>query len=530
MLDLLIQNVSIIDGSGAPAVSGCVGCRNGVLIMNPPAGIPARDVIDGSGLYVTPGFIDAHSHGDIPLGKAYNSLAKLSQGVTTHMGGQCGFSIFPVDPNRLAATQDNMAILTDEFPPEMETFTSFQRYLTYAGGLLLPENIAFLMGHGSLRIAAMGFDNRPATPYELDHMKQMLDEALCSGVFGLSSGLVYIPGVYAAQEELTALCRVLAKHDAVYTTHMRDESDYVLQSLEEAIQIGRQTGCRIHISHLKACGRKNHGLSEQMLELIHRANEESICVTADQYPYDAGMTHLNTCIPPAYFSQGVAGMVAHLKHPETRRKIRSQMLQEDGGYENFYLSSGGWSGILVAAAESTPKAEGKTIEDCANAIGMDPFDVFFDILIQNNGVASAIYFHMNQQDVIRIMKDPYVILGSDGIVKGRHVKTHPRAYGTFPRAIKTYALEKGIMSLEEMVHKMTGKSAQVLRLPKKGLLRDGMNADLTLFDLSALRDAADYVNPCALSKGIVATIVGGQIVYRAQALTGACPGRVIRAE
>ncbi len=530
MLDLLIQNVSIVDGSGAPTALGCVGCRDGALVMNPPADTPAREVIDGRGLHVTPGVIDTHSHGDLPLGKAYNSLAKLSQGVTTHVGGQCGFSVFPVDPGRLAATQDNMAILTDEFPAEMGTFTSFSRYLAYAGGLPLPENIAFLMGHGSLRIAAMGFDNRPATPYELDHMKQMLEDALHSGVFGLSSGLIYIPGVYAPKEELTALCRILAKHDAVYATHIRDESDFVLQSLEEAIQMGRQTGCRVHVSHLKACGKKNHGLSEQMLDLIHRANAEGICVTADQYPYNAGMTHLNTCIPPAYFSRGVAGMVAHLKSPETRREIRSQMQQDGGGYENFYLSSGGWPGILVAAAENTPEAEGKTIAEYAEMVGADPFDVFFDILMQNNGVASAIYFHMDEQDVIRIMKDPYVVIGSDGIVKGRYIKTHPRAYGTFPRAIKAYALEKGIMSLEEIVHKMTGKSARILRLPKKGLLRDGMDADLALLDLNTLRDTADYVNPCALSQGIVATVVGGQIVYRDQALTGACPGRVIRAE
>ena len=262
MYELLIKNATVIDGTGKPGFAAAVACESGKLkVLSPDCDCEAAKVIDGSGLYLTPGFIDPHSHGDVPLGRHFNSVSKLSQGITTHVTGQCGFSMFPVDPARLKPMQDGMAIFTDSFPAEMETFTSFENYLKYVSTLKLPENVKFNVGHVSLRIAAMGFDNRKPTAEELEKMKSMLREAMEHGAIGLSSGLIYIPSVYADTEEFVELCKVVAEYDGIYTTHMRNEGDDVLKSIEESIEVGRRSGCRVHISHLKVCGQKNWGLS-----------------------------------------------------------------------------------------------------------------------------------------------------------------------------------------------------------------------------------------------------------------------------
>ncbi len=528
MFDLLIKNATVIDGTGKPAFSASVAAKDGkIKVLPADCSDGAKTVIDGTGLNVSPGFIDAHSHGDVPLGKQFASLCKISQGITTHVAGQCGFSMFPVNPANLNLMQAGMAIFTDTFPREMETFTTFENWLKYALTLKIPENIAFLVGHVSLRIAAMGFENRKPTRDELERMKSMLREAMENGAFGMSTGLIYIPSVYAEIDEIVELCKVIKEYDGVYTTHMRNESGNVLKSIEEALEVARRSGCRLHISHLKVCGKPYWGLSAKMIKLINNARAEGIRVTADQYPYTASMTHLNVCIPPKYFTKGISGMVEYLKDPAMRKQIKEEILDPKTPFENQYINCDGFDHIFVSSCTATPEYEGKFIGDSAKETGKDPFDVFFDIMLRNNGVASALYFCMSDDDVFRIIKDDSVMVGTDGIVKAEHERSHPRAYGTFPRALSYFVREKHVLPLETMVHKMTGLTAEKMMLPGKGIIADGYDADLVVFNYDTVRDTADFVDSDRLADGIEYVIVGGKIVYKEKKLTGAHPGKII---
>ncbi len=529
MYDLLIKNATVIDGTGAAAFMGSVASEGGKLKVLPAqCEEAAKTVIDGTGLTVCPGFIDPHSHGDVPLGQPFNSLSKISQGITTHVAGQCGFSMFPVDPAKLKLMQEGMAIFTDSFPAEMETFTTFENYLKYVDTLKLPENVKFLAGHVSLRIAAMGYDNRKPTAEELEHMKQMLREAMEHGAMGLCSGLIYIPSVYADVDEFVELCKVVAEYDGIYTSHMRNESNEVLKSVAETIEVGRRSGCRVHISHLKVCGKPNWGISKQIMEMIEQAQAEGIRVTADQYPYAASMTHLNASIPPKYFTKGISGMVEIIKDPAMRAQIKAEIMDPATPFENQYINCGGFGGVFVSSCNATPEYEGMTIADAAKKYNMDEFDLFFDLLIRNHGVATAMYFCMSDEDVFRIISSDSVMTGTDGILpKNETVRAHPRAFGSFPRAIRYFVKENHLMPLEKMIHKMTGLTAEKMMIESKGIIKDGMDADLVVFDYENLRDTADFMESNKVSEGIEYVIVGGEVVYHDKKLTGATPGKVI---
>lgn len=528
MFDLLIKNATVIDGTGKPAFSASIATENGkIKVLSANCGDKAKTVIDGTGLDVSPGFIDAHSHGDVPLGKQFASLSKISQGITTHVAGQCGFSMFPVNPSTLNLMKAGMAIFTDTFPVEMETFTTFENWLKYASTVKIPENIVFLMGHVSLRIAAMGFENRKPTHDEMEVMKSMMREAMEHGALGLSTGLIYIPSVYAEIDEIAELCKIVAEYDGVYATHMRNESYDVIKSIKEALEVARRSGCRLQISHLKVCGKPNWGLSTEIVKLLENARAEGIRVTADQYSYTASMTHLNSSIPPKYFTKGIPGMVNYLKDPVMREQIKREIMDPNTPFENQYLNCDGFDNIFISSCAATPEYEGQKIGDSARKAGKEPFEVFFDILIRNNGVVSAIYFAMCEDDVFRILKDDSVMVGTDGIVKAGHERSHPRAYGGFPRAISYFVREKHVLPLEDMIRKMTGLTAEKLMLPGKGIIADGYDADLVVFDYDTVRDTADFINSDKLADGIEYVVVGGEIVYHDKKLTGACPGKIV---
>jgi N-acyl-D-amino-acid deacylase len=261
--------------------------------------------------------------------------------------------------------------------------------------------------------------------------------------------------------------------------------------------------------------------------MIDDANREGLDVTADQYPYTASMTHLNVCIPPNYFTQGIAGMVAHLKNAETRARIRAEILAEDSGFENQVQNCGGFDGVFISRAVKTPEVEGQTIGEYARKTGKDSFDVLFDTLIANEGVVSAIYFAMCEEDVFRILMNEHVVIGTDGIVKSAEERAHPRAYGTFPRAINYFVKEKGLLTLEEMIRKMTSKSAEAAMIQNKGVIRAGYDADLVVFNYDTIRDTADFIHSNRLAEGIEYVIVGGEVVYEDHHLTGATPGKVL---
>lgn len=527
---LVLYGGMIVDGSGSPARKGTVACRDGKIVLLPADSRPAGDkMIDVTGLWVCPGFIDPHSHGDAYIGKACNSLAKLSQGITTHIGGQCGSSHFPVRLERLNDIKDVLGLKKDESTDYIKAFSTFAGYLEHVNRLSFPENIGFFTGHEVLRLSAMGYDNRRPTPKEMDDMKAALEETLQNGAMGMSTGLIYIPGSYADIDELTQLCHVLARYDRIYATHMRDEGDNVLAAMEEAIELGRRTGCRVNISHLKVCGKANHGLAPKMLDLIHAARAEGIRVSADQYPYLASSTSLMYCIPHWHYSSGFEQALSYIQSREGREQIKSEILNPESRFDNIYMGCGGFDGALVARCAVTKDAEGKTVAQWGRLNGMDGFEAFFALLTRNHGDVTGIYFDTDEKDVITIMQDRDLMVGTDGAIGDPDDLVHPRTFGAFPRALGLYARDKGVMPMEEMIRKMTSRTAEVFSLNTKGRIADGMDADLVILNPETVRDTADFDCPTRLADGIEQVVVAGKVVYQNHKLTGENPGKVVLA-
>lgn len=340
MLDLLIKNGTIIDGTGNKSFLGSIGIENGKL-RNCDGNEKAKKVIDASGKLITPGFIDAHSHGDLILGNTFAQLCKTSQGVTTEVGGQCGLSMAPIKPENLELIQGLLAVGAIEFPEEMKNWTSFPKYLEYVKRVPKTANIKLLVGHSTLRVAVMAFANRKATKEELEKMKDLLREAMENGAGGLSTGLIYTPSCYADTEEIVELAKVAASYGGIYTSHIRNESYDSEKAVAEVIEIGRQAHIPVEISHNKILGKSNWGLQKKTLKMVEDVRKEGIEITCDQYPFTCNMTHLNACIPPWHFDKGIAAMAEQLKDPAVRAKIRGEMEDPNTPYDNYYLNAGG---------------------------------------------------------------------------------------------------------------------------------------------------------------------------------------------
>lgn len=497
MLDFIIRNARIVDGTGAPAFVGDVGILNGKITFHTRD--EARAVIDAAGLTLTPGLIDSHSHNDrfIGLDPQVFALSKISQGITTEVTGQCGSSPFPVpDPHDAEIRGFFAEEMSPEHLKDIERFRDFGTFLSYADAQPKPGNYAFLQGHGMLRMSVMGRANRKPTADELALMKARLRDAMEHGCLGLSSGLIYVPSVYADTEELIELCRVIRPYGGVYATHMRSESDHVVEAVREAIAIAKAADVPLVISHHKVCGRRNWGASRETLRLIHEAIDGGMRITLDQYPYTASQTGLCQCMPPKYFAEGPAVFAKLLRDPDVRAKVKAEMTEEPPKYNSSYQNAGGFGGILVLSCPGAPEAEGLTIRQYAQKLGRDEFEVYFDMM-------------------------------ADGCVGALDGPTHPRAYGSLVRALCTFSKQKGLVSFEEAIRKETGLTAARWGLAGKGRIAEGMDADLVLMDVDRLQDNADFMHPRALCSGIEKVLVGGVVAYENGRLTGANPGRCV---
>ena len=525
MLDLLIKNTEVIDGSGKAGFHGEIAIRDGMLAARLP-GEGARRVIDGCGLSVCPGFIDAHSHGDQAFGTEYGNLCKTSQGITTEVTGHCGATAFPA-----SMRQDRFEMLLENAPyaefifgtESVHGFNRFENYLACVEGMEHTANYLQLMGHGALRIAAMGFDDRPPTPSELRNMQSILEDAMAHGAIGLSSGLLYCPSGYANGEELAALCSIVKRYDGVYATHMRNEAGGVVESVQEAINVAMESGVRLNISHHKICGQRNWGLSATTLAMISSAAEKLSDIWTDVYPYTSSCSQLNVCLPQEYFANGPEEVRELLSHPERRAQCAREMEAMDGRYNH----SGGFGGILIASAPGVPESEGLTVEEYARRIGKNPFDAYFDLVSICGFESYAIYFAMDDGDLCRIAAFPRTLIATDGIATVLGGKTHPRGFAAFPRAIDLFWRQKRLMPLEALIRKMTFETARHFMIPGKGLIAPGYDADLVVFDRERIRDAADYLHPTELCEGIEYVINGGRIVYENKRLTGEAPGKFV---
>ncbi|MBR5267581.1 MAG: D-aminoacylase [Lachnospiraceae bacterium] len=524
-VDLLIKNVEIIDGTGSLPMLGTVAVKDGKICENGTSWECDHE-IDGTGLTLSPGFIDVHSHGDFVAGHDYGRLCKISQGITTEIAGQCGSGCFPVTPESKPLLLANANIVGKQIEANIDRFTNLAGYKDYLEESSLSSNIMVFMGHSALRLAVLGTSDAKPNAEQLAKMCELLEEAMKQGCLGLTTGLFYPPSAYADVEEVSALCEIVAKYDGIHASHIRNEGSEVLKSLEEVLEVSRRTGVRLNISHHKVCGRKNWGISKETLALLDQARKEGITVTMDVYPYLASMTKLGACIPTEYFNKGVAWLQKELTKPELRAEIKEKMENyEDGRYRQC----GGFTGVMIGVCPSRPEADGKFISDFAEEIGEDPFELFFDMLVEDGGKVNAIYFTMCEEDLDRIVSDPHTMIGTDGLVASLEGKTHPRGWASFPRAIRLFVREKKLFPLETMINKMTGLSAETYGLINKGRIAAGYDADLVLFNKEEIGDAADFVNSNLLSSGIKCVIVNGKIAYENGKLTEECPGRWIQA-
>ena len=523
MFDLVIKNGLIIDGSGKPGFFGDLGVKGDRIdLVRSEIALPVHRIIDATGWVVAPGFIDTHSHSDAIALIDPNECSKIDQGVTTECVGNCGLSLAPVNREYLSHLQKYISPFLGGIPVNWDWETIGQ----YLDRIKNPSrNIAALVGHGTVRIAAMGLENRGPTSHELEKMKDLISESLDQGAFGLSSGLIYPPGLFAETDELIELCKTVANRGGIYSTHIRGESDTLFEAVSEAIQIGEESGVSVLISHHKAGGKKNWGKIKKTLEMVERARAQGIDVHLDQYPYNAGSTTLGSILPPWVHEGGLDQALERLKDPQVRSRIKKEMEQGIKGWENF-VEFAGWESIVIAFCEKEKELEGKSILQIANARGREPAETAFDILLEEAGKVVMIVYAMSEDDVRTVMKHPLVMIGTDGIPTSG--KPHPRAYGTYPRILGKYVREEKILSLEEAIRKMTGLPAQKLGLKGRGIIEEGKIADLIIFNPSTIREKSTYLNPHEKPEGIEYVLIGGSIVVERTRLLDSQKGQVIR--
>ncbi len=527
MLDILIKNARILDGTGNPWQPGDVAIQDGRIAAMGRVEGEAAQTIDAAGLFCTPGFIDPHGHDEGYALTDEETHAKLSQGVTTDVSGNCGLSLAPVSPDHAAELAAAVALLTP--PKNLKDFSTFDDFLRAMEARPHAINLAYQVGHGALRIAVTGMENRPATAKELDAMCGMLREALQSGAVGMSVGMLYPPGNIATQDELVALCRILRDYDRIMTIHIRDEADRVVESVKEAIDLARLSGCFVNISHHKALGLSNWGKVDTTLGLIEEANAQGVAVGFDQYPYNANCTGLNTILPPSYLLTDQTELVSNLRTKEFREQVRHAIMNPTEIWDN-YARNVGMDRTLVIKADATPEAVGIRVSEYAAARGLEPLDAAFQLLADNNLDVVAVYFSISDEDIATVMRNINGMFGSDGIYVPGGKKTHPRIMGTMPRVLGHYVREKGVLRLDEAVRKMTSLPARRMRLARKGLLLEGYDADIVLFDAATVTDTADFIKDSyAPNQGIRHVIVNGRIAMTDNIYTGAASGRVYRA-
>jgi N-acyl-D-amino-acid deacylase len=528
MLDLKIEGATVIDGTGRAGNRTDVGVRGEhIAAVGDLSRESAGRVLTASGRVLAPGFIDMHSHSDWRLWGNRRAESKIRQGVTTEVVGNCGFSPAPTSTTFL----EEMRRFALYIPTGMDfAWRSVGEYLRAfdRGGTAL--NVVQLVGHGTLRVAAMGFARRPPTAAELTAMQRMLGDAMEEGAWGLSTGLIYAPGSYATTEEIIEVARAAVRQRGFYASHIRGEGATLLEAVAEAIRIGREADLPVQISHVKASGRPNWGKVSDALALIDAARAEGQDVMGDVYPYTASSTSLRTLLPDWVLEGGVDEMLKRLEDAAVRGRIRREV--ETPGSGQGLVDRVGWDNIVIAWCPTRKDAEGRRVAEIAAARGLDPLDAVFELLRDAQGVASVIMFQLDETDLRRALAHPHVMIGSDGsalAISGEMSagKPHPRSYGTFPRVLGEYAREQRVLTLPEAVHKMTGMPARRLGLRDRGVIRVGARADLVVFDPKRVADRATFEDPHRYPVGIEHVLVNGSVVVKDGDHTGSLPGRVL---
>ena len=523
-MDLIIRNTLVYDGSGAPAFVADVAVKDGVITAVGEVAECGRIEIDGTGLALAPGFIDAHSHSEAQVFQEPARLSKLRQGVTAEVGGQCGWSYAPTDANPSGAYCDYLAAVKSHGKPQALYHTFKELMAAVEAGRPGTHQISFV-GHCALRGSVVGMEDRPATEEEMERMKGLMEQAMQDGALGLSTGLVYAPGIYGSTEEIIELAKIVARYGGMYTTHMRNEGDLLLSAVEETIRIAREAKVRTNISHLKVMYEKNRHLLPEVLKKIEQANAEGCSICFDVYPYAASSATMMSTLPPSYLTRGVDWLAEELSSSEGVARLEKAIMEPTEVWENPMLNAG-FDHDLIVEAPQTPDAEGKLISDYAREKGIRDVEAYAEILAKNRGAVRDIRFLMNEEDLVRLYQHPLCVLGTDGVYYGGKALSHPRAFASFPRFLGRFIREKRILSREEGVRRITGLVADRYGLKTKGYIRPGYDADLVLFDFEKIIDRATYTEPFLPNEGIEAVFVSGQAAVVKNQPTGVCNGKV----
>ncbi|MFP4456715.1 MAG: N-acyl-D-amino-acid deacylase family protein [Clostridia bacterium] len=502
----VIQNVKIYDGSGKKPFMADLKFDEHIHQIDLPFSLEGENVIDGTNLVLSPGFIDTHSHNDLEAIKNPKLIHSISQGITTEVVGQDGSSVTPVDDECIEELMDNMAPLAGVVEKPY-WWRDVKEYLEVVQESKPSLKIETLIGHGTVRLMVMGSEDRAPTKIELEKICRAIDENMQQGAKGVSMGLIYPPGSYAKTNELIEIAKVVAKYDGILMVHMRNEQDKIMTSIDEMEQVVRESGVRLHISHLKALGQKNWGNADRILERLNQLRKDGYKLTFDQYPYAATCTGLKVIVPTWAFSGGEKAFQDRL-NSESYEKIKQETAQN-------IASRGGPDKIMIASVASSKNQwmSSKRLDEIAKEMKLSPEDAALQILKEEGPAVVAIYFSISEDDVKTIMQHKLHGICTDGII-GDH--PHPRAYGSFPRVLGYFVNELNLLTMEEAISQMTFEAAYRLRIFDRGLIREGLKADLVLFDPKEINSTNSYINPKKLSVGIEKVFVNGVERYNSE--------------
>jgi len=526
MLDILIKHGTVVDGTQQSRCFVDIGIADGeIKVIGKDLNLESKEAVNATGDIVTPGFIDIHSHSDLsPFFTKQKMQSKLYQGITLEIVGNCGISCLPVNNQcRNAITQfigSGLELPLNNMVVEDDSISDYVRHIQRCPAA---TNVGVLIGHGTLRGCVMGFGMRRPTAEELQAMAQMLDRELSRGAFGMSLGLIYPPSSFGDFDEFVVLAKVLKKHDAILTVHMRSESSKIFEALEEMLEVAKASKVHLEISHLKLIGKAQWHRADELLNRIKKAREDGINVTCDQYPYLATSTNIAAMVPGWAQDGGTEAMCKRLQVPEKRllQDIKAEMERR-----------GGSNCVLVNSTHGKlPQYEGQTLDKIAEDMGIEPELAVVKLLVATNGGVPCDYFCLAEDDMLNIMREKFVSVGSDGYALTYDkaflgVNPHPRSFGTFPRFLQTIR-ETGILSLEDGIYKITGLPAKVLGIKDRGILNVGQKADITIFDYAKVLDKSTYMNSMEKPEGIKVVIIEGKVALRNGEQVGSNIGKVV---
>ena len=530
--DLVITNGHIIDGTGSPWYSGDVGIRDGkIAAIGDLTGAARTRTIDAHGMVVAPGFIDMLGQSELTILVDPRLPSKIYQGITTEITGE-GESAAPLNDAMVKA--DQLGYDHYHITPDWRTMRQYFARIEKQG---MGINLASYVGATSVRRMVLGDNDVRPTPEQLDQMKELVRQAMRDGAVGVSTSLEYAPAPYAKTDELIALAGEASKFGGIYATHMRNESDSVLEAIDEALRIGKEGHIPVEIWHIKVAGKNNWGRMPEVVAKINAARAAGVDVTADTYAYTAWFNSLSAFIPPWAHDGGDAKLIERLKDPATRARIRKDLLTPSRDWDNEWDEIPGPEAVLIGIVQN-PKLlpmQGKRLSEVAKIWNKDPMDALFDLLIEDNAFTGVAVFGMSEPDVALVLQQPWVSIDNDssgaspeGLLGQEH--PHPRGYGTFPRILRKYVREEHKLTLEDAIRKFSALPAQRLRLTDRGVLKAGMWGDVVIFDPASIRDVATFENPNQLSVGMEYVLVNGVPVIDGAKMTGKLPGKVLRGE